>query len=243
VEADVSEGTRSAAQAGVRSEQRGQIRVLTLDRPDVLNAADLAMQRRLLECWQELEHAHDVRAVVVTGSGRAFCAGGDRSLFAEITAGTSVKVELGVIHRALLRVVLGLPIPIVAAVNGPAVGFGAELVALCDLVVMSSDAFLSDPHVRQGFAPSPGCQLVWPHLLPLTVAKELALTGRRVDAAEARALGLANQVVDPGRALSTALGVAADLASLPPDAVAAAKRGFHASLLDELTHLEGLATW
>ena len=227
----------------VRSERRGAVRVLTLDRPDKLNAADLALQRRLLERWQELGTEADLGAVVLTGAGRAFCAGGDRSLFVEIADATPVKDELGEIHRALLRAMLMLPVPIVAAVNGPAVGFGAELVALCDLVVMARDAFLSDPHVQQGFAPSPGCQLVWPHLLPLTVAKELALTGRRVDAQEARSLGLANQVVEPGQALPAALQLATELAALPADAVAIAKRGFHASLLDELARLEELTAW
>ena len=110
-----------------------------------------------------------------------------------------MRDELSQLHRVLMRSMLALPAPIVAAVHGPAVGFGAELVALCDLVVIGRDAFLSDPHVHHGLPASPGCQLVWPHLTSRSVAKELLLSGRRVDAEEALRLGLVNRVVPPGR--------------------------------------------
>jgi enoyl-CoA hydratase len=159
------------------------VRVLTLNRPDKLNAADLELQHQLLERWQELERRDGgTRAVVLAGAGRAFCAGGDRALLQQIGSNSQVRAELGRIHRALLRGMLALPLPIVAAVQGPAVGFGAELAALCDVVVMGRDAYLCDPHVQQGLPPSPGCQLVWPHLTSRAVAKELLLTGRRIGA-------------------------------------------------------------
>lgn len=233
-------GATDAAADPVGFEIHDNVFVITLRRPERLNAADLAMQRRLLERWREVERSDTVRVVVLTGAGRAFCAGGDRSLFEHVNQGGPVRAELGQIHRDLLRVVLALPVPIVAALNGPAVGFGAELAALCDLVVMDPDAHLADPHVSLGFAPSPGCQLVWPHLMSLNVAKELLLTGRRVDAEEARTLGLVNQVCESGGALDAALVLARQLASASPAIVALAKRSFHVQLLDELTRLEEL---
>lgn len=139
-------------------EVRGALRVLTLNRPDKLNAADLSMQRALLECWQNIQSDDQVRAVVLTGAGRAFCAGGDLSLVDQLAAGNAaLQEELSFIHRGLLTAMLETDLPVVASVRGAAVGFGAELLALCDIVVMAEDAFLSDPHVAYGLNPSPAC--------------------------------------------------------------------------------------
>jgi len=103
------------------------VRVLTLNRPDKLNAADVELQRRLVECWHEVEEDDGAGAVVLTGAGRAFCAGGDVALLQEVAGGNGpVREELSRLHRALLRAMLTLPVPIVAAVHGPAVGFGAS---------------------------------------------------------------------------------------------------------------------
>jgi enoyl-CoA hydratase len=216
-------------------ERRGSVRVVTLNRPDKLNAADLELQRRIVDCWHELETDDGTGAVVLTGAGRAFCSGGDFTMLEAVTGGNRpVSEELSGLHRALLRAMLTLPVPIVAAVHGPAVGFGAELVALCDLVVMGRDSFLSDPHVRYGLPASPGCQLVWPRLTSDAVAKELLLTGRRVGAEEALRLGLANRVTAPGDELSVALELADELAALPTTGVVAMKQAFNRSLLEEL---------
>ncbi len=227
----------------VLAEQLGAVRVLTLHRPEKLNAADLAMQRRVNERWREIAEDGATRAVVLTGSGRAFCAGGDAELLATFGGEHHpVHDELSELHTELLRAMLTLDVPIVAAVRGPAVGFGAELAALCDLVVMGDDASLSDPHVRLGIAPSPGCQLVWPHLTSIAVARELLLTGRRVSAAEAVELGLANRVCPSGEERATAIALAEELAALPPTGVLAAKRAFAAPLLAELLRPDGLST-
>ena len=236
---------RTGEEERVLAEQQGAVRVLTLHRPEKLNAADLAMQRRLNERWRELGHDRATKAVVLTGAGRAFCAGGDAELLATFggdhAAHDELHGELSDLHAELLRVMLTLEIPIVAAVGGPAVGFGAELVALCDLVVMGDDASLSDPHVQHGIAPSPGLQLVWPYLTSIAVARELLLTGRRVVAAEAVTLGLANRVCPSGEERATALALAQELAALPRAGVVAAKRAFAAPLLAELARLNGLS--
>ena len=222
-------------------ERRGPLRVVTLQRPEKLNAADLPLQRRLVERFDELANDADTRTVVLTGAGRAFCSGGDRTLIG--TPDRAVRGELSRIHDRLMRGMLGLAAPIVAAVHGPAVGFGAELAALCDLVVMDRDAFLSDPHVRHGLPPSPGCQLVWPHLTSRSVAIDLLLSGRHVGADEALRLGLANRVTAPGDALRVALELAGEIAMLPEAGVAALKRAFGRSLLDEMVQQEQPTTW
>ena len=227
--------------ARVLLEHRGAVAVLTLNRPDKLNAADVAMQRLLLERWQHLGADPDVRAIVVTGAGNAFCAGGDVEMLAD--AGRSARNEAARVHRELLPLMLQCPVPVLAAIHGPAVGFGAELAALCDLVVMDPTGYLSDPHVRYGIPASPGCQLVWPHLTSRAVAMELMLSGRRVDADEAVRLGLANRLTAPGDDVRVALNLASELAAMPAAGVAQIKRASNAPLLDELGRLALPDAW
>jgi len=207
---------------------------VTLNRPDKLNAADLSMQRALVESWQAIEDDDQVRAVVLTGEGRAFCAGGDLSLVDQLAAGNEgLQVELSLIHRQLLTAMLETDLPVIASVKGAAMGFGAELLALCDIVVMAEGAFLSDPHVAYGLNPSPACQLVWPHLTSVAVAKELLMSGRRVEAAEALQLGLINRIVAEGQELTVALRIAEELAALPASGVIAVKRAFNRPFVEQ----------
>jgi len=227
--------------ARVLLEYRGAVAVLTLNRPEKLNAADLELHRVHLERWRQIVGDERVRAVVLTGAGGAFCAGGDVELLQD--AGRSARDEAARIHRELLPLILRCPVPTIAAIHGPAVGFGAELAALCDLVVMDEDAYLSDPHVRYGIPASPGCQVVWPHLTSLAVAKELMLSGRRVPADEALRLGLANRVTAPGDDVRVALEFAEALANMPAAGVADIKRAANAALLDELDRLQLPSAW
>jgi enoyl-CoA hydratase len=227
----------------VLSERRGRVRILTLNRPEKLNAADVEMQRQLNQRWHEINGDDDVGAVVLTGAGRGFCAGGDLSLLLDLAADHPIRLDLGVIHRDLLHLMLSLPVPIIAAVQGPALGFGAELVALCDLVVMGREAYLGDPHVRYGVGASPGLQLVWPALTSLALAKELLLTGRQVDAEEAVRIGLANRVTTPGEELTTALDLAEQLAALPRDGVSHTRCGLNRALLEAETVAAAAGAW
>jgi enoyl-CoA hydratase len=218
----------------VRIEARGDIRIVTLNRPAKLNAASLAMQRLLLERFATIEADESIRAVVLTGSGRAFCAGGDLSLLRELAAGNQVlQRELSDINQELLRCMLELDVPVIAAVNGPAIGFGAALLALCDIVVIAEGAFVSEPHVKYGLPASPACQLVWPYLMSRAVAKELLMSGRHVEAGEALQLGLVNRVAAPGVLLSEALRTARDFVALPASGLALIKRQFNRPLAEQ----------
>jgi enoyl-CoA hydratase len=218
----------------IQLEVRGSLRVLTLNRPDKLNAADLSMQRSLVECWRTIQADDQVRAVVLTGAGRAFCAGGDLSLVDQLATGNdALQEELSLIHRQLLTAMLETDLPVIAAVRGAAVGFGAELLALCDIVVMAEGAFLADPHVAYGLNPSPACQLLWPHLTSVAVAKELLMSGRRVEAAEAVQLGLANRMTARGEELTVAFGIAEELAAFPVAGVVAVKRAFNRPFVEQ----------
>lgn len=219
------------------------MRILTLNRPEKLNAADLAMHCQLNERWREIASDGDVGAVVLTGAGRAFCAGGDLSLLLDIAPDDPVRVELAAIHRDLLHLMLSLPVPIVAAVHGPALGFGAELVALCDMAVLAEDAYLGDPHVLYGVGASPGLRLAWPALTSLAIAKELLLTGRRVDANEALRIGLANRVTPAGVELATALSLAEEVAALPPQGVSDTRVCLNRALVDAENRAAANGAW
>ncbi|MBO0728443.1 MAG: enoyl-CoA hydratase/isomerase family protein [Acidimicrobiaceae bacterium] len=204
-----------------------------MNRPEKLNAADLSMQRSLRDVWKAIARDETIGAVVLTGAGRAFSAGGDFVLLNELAAGNrAMSDELSHINHELMQTMLLLNAPVVAAINGPAVGFGAALAALCDIVVMAETAYIQEPHVKYGLPASPACQLVWPQLMSQIVAKELLMSGREVRAEEAVRLGLANRVVADGRALGTAIDIAQELAALPRSGVATIKRAFNHPLAE-----------
>jgi enoyl-CoA hydratase len=206
--------------------------VITLNRPEKLNAAGLAMQRQLLDTLESSLSDPSLRAAVLTGAGRAFCAGGDLASVSEIKAGNDTLGDaLGRVNQKLLDLLLTRELPVLAAVNGPAIGFGAALLALCDIVVMAASAFISEPHARYGLRPSPACALLWPRLMSHSVARELLLTGRRVGADEAVRLGLANRVVADGDELACALHLAEELAGSPREGIAAVLRELNTPLL------------
>ncbi len=177
-------------------EERGTIRVVRLNLPDRLNPLDLVMREELHDAMQAVSADPAVRVVMLTGSGRAFCAGGDLGTMEGITAprGRERLLRLG----RLVRTMVGMPQPIVAAVNGAATGAGLALVLCCDLAVASETARFGAAQVRVGLVPDMGLL----HLLPLRVgmarAKEMMMTGELLDARTALQWGLVNQVVPPG---------------------------------------------
>jgi enoyl-CoA hydratase len=225
-------------QEPVLREDRGVVRILTLNRPEKLNAANLELQQRFLAELQAAGAEASLRALVITGAGRAFSAGGDRAVIEQIARNEFAEREtFGRIYIDVVRAMLALAIPVVAAVNGPAVGWAAGICALSDIVVMAETAHLWDPHVRFGLPADPATLLMWPRLASEAVAKELLLTGRQVGAREAVALGLANRLVPEGEALATALEIAATFAALPPGGVAATKQAFGRGLVEEAERL------
>ena len=218
----------------------GAVRILTLNRPDKLNAANLEMQQALLGELRKLGVHKDLRALILTGAGRAFSAGGDRDILAEMAAGTlpaSTHVQLGLAHIDTIMAMLSLDIPVRAAVAGCAVGYAAGLVALCDQVVMGASAFLSDPHVEYGIPATSATQLIWPRQCSELLAREILMSGRKVLAEEALRIGLCNRVCADGDELKAALEMAEVFAALPPKGVAETKHAFNAPLLAEAANI------
>src|ERR1700744_912394 len=216
-----------------------------LARPAKSNAMDVEVTCALLDAVRSLCDSGDVRAMVLTGDGTAFSAGGDIQTIREMGADKGVRDAILDKHQELFWAMIRLPFASVAAVNGAAVGAGVTGALLCDLVVMARDAFLSDPRVALGLLDGAGGIVLWPLLTSLSVAKEHLLLGDRVPGAEAYRLGLVNRVVPAEETVPAALDVARRLADLPAHAVREARRllNFHieraAPVLSECARAEG----
>ncbi|ORJ61778.1 enoyl-CoA hydratase/isomerase family protein [Mycobacterium simiae] len=208
------------AEIDVRAD--GALRIITLNRPDSLNSVNDDLHSGLARIWQRLTDDPTARAAVITGAGRAFSAGGDFTYLKELSGDAELRAKT---IRDGREIVLGMArcrIPVIAAVNGPAVGLGCSLVALSDLVYIAEDAYLADPHVQVGLVAADGGPLTWPLHISLMLAKEYALTGRRISAPRAVELGLANHVAtDP---VEEAIACAKKILELPQQAVESTKR-------------------
>nr|WP_307875116.1 enoyl-CoA hydratase/isomerase family protein [Frankia nepalensis] len=200
----------------------GPIRIITLNRPDHLNAVNHELHLGLAKVWTQLSEDLDARAAVLTGAGRAFSAGGDFGYLDRLRQDPELQ-RLTIMHGR--EIVLGMArcrVPVVAAVNGPAAGLGCSLVALSDIVYLAEKAYLLDPHVQVGLVAADGGPLTWPLHTSLHWAKEYALTGAKISAERALQMGLANHIVaDP---FADALECAKRIAGLPRQAVESTKR-------------------
>ncbi len=202
-------------------EREGPVSTLIMNRPDTRNALDPELLAALAAGLEEVSADPSVRAVVLTGSGDAFCSGADlKGALADLAAGADLGPRIVAFH-ALIRAIVRAPKPFIAAVRGPAVGFGADLALACDLRVLSEDAYLQEKFVAIGLMPDGGGSFWLPRLAGVGRALELLMLGRRVDAAEALSYGLANRVAADER--SEARTLAAQLAEGPPLALAAIK--------------------
>jgi enoyl-CoA hydratase len=212
------------------------VALVTLDRPEALNALSFALLADLVAALEALDAADDVRAIVLTGAGdRAFAAGADIKEMADATP-ESLAAGGDFDRWDELRAIRK---PIVAAVRGFALGGGCELAMTCDLIVAGDDAQFGQPEIRIGVMPGAGGTQRLTRAIGKARAMELILTGRSIDAREAERLGLVTRVVPAEATLESALALAAEIAAMPPVAVAAAKRVINAAFETSLT--QGLA--
>lgn len=206
----------------VLEERKDQVAVLTLNRPDVMNSFNFGMLRALKARMEALQFDSDVRVVIVTGSGgKAFCAGADLKERASLSE-VQVK-EFILTIRGLFSFIEDLPKPVIAAVNGIALGGGTELALACDLRIASSTATMGLTETRLAIIPGAGGTQRLPRLVGRGKAKELIFTGRRVDAQEALQIGLVNQVCAPEALLDSCLAMAAMICETGPIAIQQAK--------------------
>jgi enoyl-CoA hydratase len=221
----------------ILTQQNGSIVECRFNRPERRNAVDGLMHQELVALFRELGSNETANVVILSGEGDAFCAGGDIAhMDDQFEKHEEAHPGLFRDGADLVNAILKVRQPIIAKVNGDAIGLGASLAVLSDIVMMSSTARIGDPHVKAGLVPGDGGLIAWPLLLPLNVAKELLFTGRLLSAAEAQTLGLVNHVVLPENLESEVGKLAESLASAPQHALRFTKRILNKVLEDRATH-------
>jgi len=210
----------------VTRDHQGFISTVEMHRPEALNAVDTAMSRELIAVFESFLWDPTLRVVILTGYGeRAFCVGADMK-----ERGAMSDEEWHAQHQVTREVftrILRCPVPVVAAVEGHALGGGCELAAACDFIVAGEGASFALPEVTRGIFPGGGGTQYLPRRIGLAMAKELIFTGRRVEVAEAKALGLVNHVVPAGHARAHAQSLAATMAENAPLAIRQAKKALN----------------
>lgn len=209
-----------------------EVLMVRLNRPESLNAVNGPLHTDLSRLFATLRHEQRLGAVVLTGAGRAFCAGGDATWMRRATPADMRQMYSEA--RTIVRDLTELAMPVVSALNGPTVGFGATLALLCDVVIAEDSAFLTDPHVSMGVVAGDGGAAIWATLVGVNRAKEYLMTGDRLSAAEAERIGLVNRVVPDGEALAAAQALARRLADGPREAISGTKRSINQILRQAL---------
>ncbi len=220
----------------VRYDVDGAVAIITFDRPEAMNAVDLATKLALPEILKKAAQDPAVRAVVLAGTGRAFCVGQDLREHAELlAAGDPAPLNTVTEHfNPIVRLLWGMPKPVVAAVNGAAAGAGAALAFACDFRVAADTAKFSMAFTSIGLVPDSGASWTLPRLVGYPRAMQMMLSPAPVTAAEALAWGLVTSVVPASEVLATALGLATMLANGPTTAYALTKRLLQAGLSSDL---------
>ncbi len=229
----------------VLEERKDQVAILTLNRPDAMNSLNFGMLRALKIKMEALQFDPDVRVVIVTGAGgKSFCAGADLKERASLSE-VQVK-EFILTIRGLFSFIENLPKPVIAAVNGIALGGGTELALACDLRIASSTASMGLTETRLAIIPGAGGTQRLPRLVGRGKAKELIFTGRRVDAQEALQIGLVNKVAAPEALLDECLAMATMICETGPIAIQQAKYAINYGLETDINTglaIESNAYW
>lgn len=209
----------------VRVEEQDGVAILTLDRPHRRNALDTATIAQLIAALESVSRDPKVRVVVLTGAGtHAFSAGFDLKEFEElVAAGEPLPIPMTGLHRNPFEAVQELNKPVIAALNGPAVGAGCELALAADLRIAATDAYLRLPEVQRGMGAN-FATVVLPRLIPPAIANELLFTGRRMESTEALGRGLFNSVVAAADLLPAANAMARAMAANAPVSMARIKQ-------------------
>jgi len=214
-------------------DQTGAIATITLNRPEARNALDFAMRREILAALDEIETNPAARAVILTGAGGHFCAGGDVKTMRKRHTAAEGRGRVELLNRMVQRLV-SFPLPTIAMVEGYAVGAGSNLALCCDLIVASDRAKFGEVFCKIGLAVDGGGTWLLPRLIGMARAKELVFTGEIIDAAEAHRIGMINRVV-PSAELATATRVLAErIAAGPPLALKLDKQALNRAASTDL---------
>lgn len=196
-----------------------KIAIVTLNRPESLNAVTAEMHHDLEGVFRDLETDDRVDVIVVTGSGKAFSAGGDFNLMKDLHNDFTARLKMFQGAWELVDALIELKKPVISAINGAATGLGLTVALLCDIVYAAQSARMGDPHVKAGIVAGDGGCLIWPLLIGLNRAKEYLLTGDLMDAETAERIGLVNRVFPDDELMDRAMDMARKLADSPTIAV------------------------
>lgn len=203
------------------------VAVITLNRPKVHNAISMNMRRELISALEELNYNDDVRVVIITGNGKSFCAGVDLKERKEMTEKEVLRLrEKGPVIQITIK---NLYKPVIAAVNGNALGGGFEIALACDLRIASEKAVFGLPEIKLGIIPGGGGTQLLPRIIGDASARELILTGESIDAKKAEAIGLVNYVVAAAELLNKAREIAEKMIYLSPISLKNAKKAINRS--------------
>ena len=201
----------------IELDRRDGIAIVRFNRPDVLNALNLKMREELLRVMYELSVDDSVRVVIFTGAGRAFSSGADIRDWRDVIDGRIKRDRTFVADFALAFKSLGKPT--IAAVNGPAFGFGFTITQLCDFVIASEKAVFSAPFAKRGIPPELGSTLILPRTIGLRKARQILLLGKAIDAGKAREIGLVDEVVPEEKLMERCMEIARELIENSPLAI------------------------
>lgn len=223
------------------------IATIALNRPETLNAIDATLHRELATIFDDLADDPEVSVIVLTGAGRAFCAGGDLNWLTRQIENRQPFLHSLREGRKIVTGLLDCPKPVICRINGDAIGFGATLALLCDIIIAVDSARIADPHVRIGLVAGDGGALIWPQLVGYARAKEFLLTGNSLDASDAARIGLINYSVAQTELDATVQRFARQIANGAQSAIRYTKmcvniplRQMIASVLDNSLACEGL---
>jgi enoyl-CoA hydratase len=212
--------------------------LVTLDNPGKLNATDAAMHTELARLFRDIDSDDSVRAVVVTGAGAAFSAGGDLEWIAEQVGDYTQTMRVMREAGDIVRTMIDCDTPIVSAINGVAVGAGLAVALMADVSIIDENARLTDGHIRLGVAAGDHAVAIWPLLCGMAKAKYYLLTADFLDGREAERIGLVSRAVPAAEVLPTALDIADRLARGPRDATRLTKRALNHWLRQALPNFE-----
>jgi enoyl-CoA hydratase/carnithine racemase len=221
----------------IELELREGIAIIALNKPEIRNAVDDCMRNDLMAIIDWAEQDEGVRALIITGRGAAFCAGGDISAMQERLAAPQGKIAINGWKRQrrthhVIKAIHEASIPTIAAVNGPAAGLGADLALACDFVIASTNAFFIFSYLMRGLIPDGGGMYLLPRRVGLARAKELIFSARRVNADEARSMNMIEALSQPEALIEDALLMARNMINGSPDALALTK-----SIMDQTFEL------
>jgi enoyl-CoA hydratase len=219
-----------SAYSSLKITRDGRVATVALDRPESLNAISDAMHHELSRVFYQLADDTDISIVVLTGSGKAFCAGGDIPWMEQMAQSLPRHLDNLRVAERIVMGILECPKPIICRLNGDAIGLGASIALLCDIIIAADTARIADPHVKMGLVAGDGGALIWPQLIGYAKAKEFLLTGSAVAAPEAARIGLINYAVKAEELDSTVQRFVDKLLSVSLSAVAYTKHAVNLPL-------------